>query len=203
MKAEVVNRDLKKVGEVDLKDTVFGAKEMPYLWHEMVKWQLAKKRQGTAKTKQRHEVSGTTKKMYKQKHTGRARHGSAKAPIFVGGGQVFGPIPRSYEYTIPKKMKKAAVRSALSMKHNKKLLKVVADLNIDELKTKKALAMLKPFEFETALIIDQKNDMLNRAVRNLRNFKFIQPEGINVYDLMKFNGVIVTQSALEKIQEAL
>jgi large subunit ribosomal protein L4 len=135
MQFDVVNSESKKIGEMDLKEEIFNTKLKPYLWHEIVKWQLAKKRQGTAKTKERNEVSGTTKKMYRQKGTGRARHGSAKSPIFVGGGQTFGPIPRSYDYNIPKKMKKVALSSALSMKQKRKLLKIVDALPMKGIKT--------------------------------------------------------------------
>jgi large subunit ribosomal protein L4 len=203
MQFDVVNSESKKIGEMDLKEEIFNTKLKPYLWHEIVKWQLAKKRQGTAKTKERNEVSGTTKKMYRQKGTGRARHGSAKSPIFVGGGQTFGPIPRSYDYNIPKKMKKVALSSALSMKQKRKLLKIVDALPMKGIKTKNALAMLKPFDFATALVVDVDNLNLAKSVHNLRQYKFIKPEGINVYDLMKFSGLIITKSAISKVEEAL
>lgn len=203
MQTELINIAQKKIGDVQLNDSIFTTKELPYLWHEMTKWQLAKKRQGTAKTKQRHEVSGSTRKIYRQKGTGRARHGSVKSPVFVGGGQTFGPIPRSYEYVIPKKMKKKALRSALSMKVNHKMLKVVDSLTLEQAKTKQAVALLDAFNFKSAVVIDAVNDNLKRATRNLRSYKFLQPAGLNVYDLMKFEGVIITQGALQSIEESL
>jgi large subunit ribosomal protein L4 len=200
VQVEIVNKELKKVGVAELNDSVFGLSSAPYLWHELVKWQLAGKRQGTAKTKQRNEVSGSTRKIYRQKGTGRARHGSRKAPIFVGGGQTFGPQPRSYAYTIPKSMKRKALCSALSMKIAKSCLTVVDELNVENGKTKAAVALLKPFAAPSAIVVDLENNSLKRAVRNLPDFKYLRPEGLNVYDLMRFERLIITKRALSQLE---
>ncbi len=201
MLTEVVNTQLKKVGELDLKDSLFMGKPNPTLCQELTNWQLAKRRKGNAKTKTRDEVSGSTRKIYRQKGTGRARHGSRKAPIFRGGGVTFGPQPRSYEFKLSRKLRRLALCAALSEKQANGQLKVLEDLKIETLKTKQALALLKRFSFNTAVIVDQDNALFSRAVRNLRGFKYLQPQGLNVYDLKRFEGLIITKKALETTQE--
>jgi large subunit ribosomal protein L4 len=203
MQTDVVNIQMKKVGSVELNESVFASKAKPELWHEVVKWQLARKRSGTAATKERSEIKGSTRKIYRQKGTGNARHGSRKAPIFRSGGIVFGPHPRSYDYTLPRQVKRGALCSALTHKLNGGQFKVVDEINLEEIKTKKALAILKGFEFKSSLVIDLENGFLARSVRNLDKYKFLKPEGVNVYDLLKFDGVIISKGALEALQERL
>ena len=203
MQTDVVNIKLKKVGSVELSDGVFACKEKPELWHEVVKWQLARKRSGTAATKERSEIKGSTRKIYRQKGTGNARHGSRKAPIFRSGGITFGPHPRSYDYALPRQVKKGALCSALTYKFNAGQFKVVDEIKLETVKTKEALSILQGFKFNSAIVVDRENGVLARSVRNLSKFKFLEPDGLNVYDLMKFDGVIISKSALENLQERL
>src|SRR5262245_49697640 len=154
MKIDVVSMEGKKVGELELADAVFGTKVKDYLLWEMVKAQQASKRAGTHATKTREFVRGGGKKPYKQKGTGNARQGSTRAPHFVGGGVVFGPHPRSYEYTVPKKVKRAALASALSLRVKENKLVVVDQLAFDAPKTKRMAGILKALGVERALVVD-------------------------------------------------
>lgn len=204
MKLTVYNLQNQAVGELEVADEVFAAEVKPHLHHDMVRMQLAKKRRGTAKTKGRSEVAGSGKKMYRQKGTGRARHSTSKAPQFVGGGTVFGPQPRSYDLKVPKKARKAALRSALSEKVQAGGLKVVDAFALSQVKTKEAATALQALETRKALVVDQKgNDNLRLSVRNLRDYKYIAAEGLNVADVLRFEHLVLTRAAVEAIQGAL
>lgn len=207
MKVDLKNIAGKSVGQIELSDEVFGAEVHEHLLWETVKWQLAKRRSGNASTKRMGEVRGSSIKPWKQKGTGRARQGSKKAPHWVGGGSVFGPKPRSYEYDLPKKQKKLALRSALSLRANEQKLIVLDKFDSDG-KTKavaSALAALGVAQPSSkVLIVDAKdNTLLARGTRNLRASKWLAPEGINVYDILRHETLVLTQAAAKQVEAAL
>ena len=209
-KLDVKNITGSNVGSIDLDDSVFGAEVHEHLLWEVVKWQLAKRRRGTASTKRLGEVRGSSKKVWKQKGTGQARQGSRQAPHWVGGGSVFGPKPRSYEYAMPRKAKKAALRAALSLRASENKIVVIDSFAIGGPKgsTKlvagalKALGAAQPDN--KVLIVDTKtNDNLVRGAKNLRSSQWVAPEGINVYDILRHEVLVLTQDAVKAITEAL
>lgn len=197
-----INRN--QVAERELLDAVFNTEVKEYLVHDMVRYQLAAQRQGTAKTKTRTEVSGGGRKPYKQKGTGNARQGSSRAPNHVGGGTVFGPTPRSYEFKLNRKVKKAALRSALSARYRDEQLLVLDALNLDAVSTKGFAAVLERFELgKTLVVIAGDNRNLELSARNLPNVKVLKAEGVNVYDVMKYPRLVLTEGAVEQIEGAL
>lgn len=207
-KVKVLNLGGESVGEIDLSDEVFGADVNEPLLYEVLKAQLASKRSGSANTKTRSEVAGSSKKIYKQKGTGRGRHGSIRAPNFVGGGQQHGPKPRSYAYRPPAKMRAGALRSALSLKLKEGRLTIVDTFTLDEVKTKSlanVLAVLKVAK--GSLIVDKKdNEKLRLSARNLDTHQFLPPEGVNLYDLLRHEHLVLTKNAVlalvERIQKS-
>ncbi len=201
---DVKNTAGQKVGSLNLSDAVFAAEINEHLLWEVVKWQLAKRRSGTHSTKRMSEVRGSSIKPYKQKGTGQARQGSFQAPQFVGGGSVFGPKPRSYEYKMPKKAKRLALCSALSLRANEKKL-IVLDKFETAGKTKDvATALAKLGADRKALIIDQgDNDMLARGARNLEGAKWLSVDGLNVYDILRHDTLIMTSEAMKNLEAAL
>jgi large subunit ribosomal protein L4 len=202
MQIDIVNVDGKKVGSADLDDAVFGAKVKDYLLWELVKAQQAAKRAGTHSTKTRADVRGGGKKPYKQKGTGNARQGSSRAPNHVGGGKVFGPHPRSYEYTVPKKVKRAALASALSLRAKEKKLVVVDKLSFDAPKTKTMAGILKTLGTTKALVIDEKgNANLFKSVRNLAKAKVLAPEGLNVFDILNHSDLVIAAGAIKQVEQ--
>jgi large subunit ribosomal protein L4 len=203
MKIEVKNTQGKGVGSIDLDDAVFGAEIHEHVLWEVVKWQLAKRRAGTASTKRFGEVRGSSKKIWKQKGTGQARHGSRQAVIFVGGGTTKGPKPRDYGYVLPRQVKKQALRSALSLRASEQKLIVIDNFSTDG-KTKSVAAALKALGASNkALIVDAKtNEHLVRGAKNLAASQWLAPEGINVYDILRHETLIVTQAAVTAITEA-
>ena len=201
MQIDIVNIEGKKVGSADLADAVFGAKVKDYLLWEMVKAQQAAKRAGTHDTKTRDEVRGGGKKPYKQKGTGNARQGSTRAPNHVGGGKVFGPHPRSYAYTVPKKVKRAALASALSLRAQEKKLIIVDVLAFEAPKTKRLAGILKVLGADSAVVVDGKtNANLSKSVRNLPKSKYLAPEGLNVYDILNHPSLVITAGAVKDIE---
>jgi large subunit ribosomal protein L4 len=201
---DVYNLSREKVGTIDLDDTVFGVEVREHLYYEVVRMQQATKRQGSACTKTRAEVAYSTAKLFKQKGTGRARRGSRKAATLRGGGTVFGPRPRDYSYRVPRSMRKAALRSALSGRMMESKVVVVEDFELAEIKTKGLLAVLNRFELNNALIVDDRaNENLKKSAKNLKKFKFLATEGLNVYDLLKFDVLVVTKSSVAQIEGAL
>jgi large subunit ribosomal protein L4 len=201
MQIDIVNIEGKKVGETNLTDAVFGAKVKDYLLWEMVNAQRAAKRAGTHDTKTRAEVRGGGKKPYKQKGTGNARQGSTRAPNHAGGGKVFGPHPRSYAYTVPKKVKRAALVSALSLRAQEKKVVVVDVLSFDAPKTKRLAGILKALGAESAVVVDAKtNANLAKSVRNLPKAKYLAPEGLNVYDILNHPALVIAAGAVKAIE---
>jgi large subunit ribosomal protein L4 len=202
MQIDVINIEGQKVGQMDIADEVFATKvKEPLLW-EAVKAQQAAKRAGTHATKTRMYVRGGGKKPYRQKGTGNARQGSTRSPNFVGGGVVFGPHPRSYEYTLPKKIKKAALASALSLRAQEKKLVVIDKFAFEAPKAKRMASILKTLGFASALVVDAKgNQNLAKSIRNLTKHACLPPEGLNVYDILN-HGVLVIAKDVVKAVEA-
>lgn len=199
----VYNLRREEVGKIEVSDEVFGADVNRHLFYEVVKWQLAKRRAGTANTKGRAQVRGGGAKPYKQKGTGRARQGSRRAPNHVGGGTVHGPKPRSYAYALPKKVRRGALRSALSLRAKEGHLVVVQDLNLGEVKTKKAAEVFERLVGQYALIVEGENRELTLSVRNLPRVKYLPLEGLNVFDILKYPNLVVTESMVRRIEGAL
>jgi len=191
-----------RVGELELADDVFGGEVNEALFYDVVKAQLASKRAGTHKVKNRAEVHGSTKKIYRQKGTGRSRHGAATAPQFRGGGQAFGPKPRDYSYRPPRKMRVGALKSALSMKLRDGRLLVIDDFSLPEIKTKALVHILAKLEIpKSSVIVDAAgNEALRMSVRNLADHQFLPPEGVNVYDLLRHEHLILTKGAVAALE---
>ncbi len=200
---DIVDITNNKVGETSLTDDIFGVEVNPFLIHEVVKMQLANRRSGTASTKNRSLVRGGGKKPWKQKGTGRARVGSIRSPLWKGGGTIFGPMPRDYSYLVPKKVRKNALKAALSQKLQENKLVLVDAITLDEVKSKKFVALMKTFKITNALIIDEENKNLSLSARNVTNFKVLKPEGLNVFDLMVHDYVVLTKPSLESIEKRL
>lgn len=209
MKLDVKNTAGSNVGQIDLADDVFATEVHEHLLWEVVKWQLAKRRAGNASTKRMSEVNGSSKKVWKQKGTGQARQGSRKAPHWVGGGSVFGPKPRSYEYALPKKVKKAALCAALSLRAGEKKLIVVDKFPVaDKQLTKSVAASLKNLGVaqptSKVLVVDTKdNTGLVRGAKNLASSQWLAPEGLNVYDILRHETVVISQGAVKQVEAAL
>jgi large subunit ribosomal protein L4 len=200
---EIKNLDGKTVGNVDLDDTVFGVDVNEHLLWEVVKAQRAKKRAGTHSTKRRDEVRGGGKKPYKQKGTGNARLGSSRAPNYVGGGMVFTPTPRDYEYQVPKKVMAGALRSVLSLRAKEQKLIVVDSFTLDVPKTKLIDKAIDALGGGSALLVDNKNETLKRSARNLERAKYVATEGLNVYDVLDHERLIISRSTLDAVTERL
>ena len=193
-----------KVSEVALSDAVFGAEVKPALIHQVVRMQLASRRAGTHATKRRAEVSGGGRKPWRQKGTGRARVGTIRSPIWRGGGIVFGPHPRDYAFKVPRKVKKAALISALSMKASEEKILVLRDFPMAEIKTKKFKEVLDRFGLKKALfVLDASNAVLEKSSRNIKDVKMMRSEGINVYDLLKYDHLVLLEPSIKLIEGAL
>jgi len=193
-----------KVSEIELSDAVFGAEINETAIYEVVKMQMASKRRGTASTKVRHEVRGGGRKPWRQKGTGRARAGTNRSPLWRGGGIIFGPHPRDYSYTVPKKVKKLALVSALSMKVKEERILILKDFPMDEIKTKKFKEVADRFGWKKALVlVDRANPVLEKSSRNLKGIKMMRSEGINVYDLLNHDQVVILEPSVRMIEEAL
>jgi large subunit ribosomal protein L4 len=200
---DVFNMKREKVGSIDLSDDVFDTEVREHLFYEVVKAQLASKRQGTQCAKNRSAVSGSTKKLYKQKGTGRARHGSIRAPVYVGGGQAHPPRPRDWSYDPPRRVRALALTSALSKFGKEGRLLVVDRFELAEVKTKRlveALSTLKAAE-KTLVVDSGDNEALKRSIRNCKDHQFLPPEGVNVYDLLRYDTLILSQQAAKALEE--
>jgi large subunit ribosomal protein L4 len=205
MTVDVVNAQNEKVGSVDLRDEVFGGRVKTDLIHESVVRANAAERRGTHATKSRGMVSGTGKKPWRQKGTGRAQVGEARNPLWRKGGTVFGPQPRSYEYHLPKKVEKGALRAALTQKLRDGEVIVVDALSVGEIKTRAAAEMLRRIGVEgKALLVDVKpEDKLSLSVRNIEGVRVLPSNRISARDVINTRRVVVTRAAIEKLQEAL
>ena len=198
---EVVDRAGEKVSKIDLSDDIFGTPVKKSVLHDVVRMQLAKRRSGTAKVKGRSEIVGSTKKLYRQKGTGNARAGDVKSPLRRGGGVIFGPSQRSYSYNIPKKVKLKALKMALSSKLEAGELLIIDDLKLDKVKTKEFVQVLKDFNLKKVLIVfDQDDRNVVLSARNIPNVKVIKPAGLNVYDILKYDSLLLMESAVKSIE---
>ena len=199
---KVYNIEGKEVGTIELNDAVFGVEVNEHLMHMAVVQQLANKRQGTQKAKTRSEVSGGGKKPWRQKGTGHARQGSTRAPHFTGGGVVFAPTPRDYSFKLNKKEKRAALKSALTSRVEENKFIVVDEMNFTEIKTKNFQAMLNNLSVAKALVVlEDGNTNAVLSARNIAGVKTAATNTINVYDILKYNTVIVTKAAVATIEE--
>lgn len=196
----------KQIGDINLADSVFNESVNEHAVHQVVTSQLAKIRKGTASTKTRGEVRGGGKKPWRQKGTGRARAGSIRSPLWVGGGIIFGPKPRSFDKKIPKKVKKLALRSILTDKLNNENLIVLDNLKFDQPKTSQMVELLKNLELEGAkvvIVIAEKDANIYLSARNIPGVKTLLVEALNAYDLINNDYVIIANEAVEKIEEVL
>lgn len=202
MKADVTTLDAKKAGTVELSDDVFGLEPRADLLHRMVRYQLAKRRAGTVSVRDRSEITGTTAKMFRQKGTGRARHGSAKPTIFRGGGKAFGPKPRSHAIELPKKVRALALKHALSSKAKSDALMVLDSCELKEAKTKALKSRFDELGVTSALIVDGAavQDSFARAARNIPYIDVLPVQGINVYDILRHDTLVLTRAALEALE---
>ena len=202
--ADVFDIEKKKVSQVDLNDAVFGAEVNEAIIYDVVKMQLASRRSGTASTKTRSDVRGGGKKPWRQKGTGRARAGTTISPIWRGGGIVFGPHPRDYSYSIPKKIRKKAVISALSMKFKDNKMLILKDFPMEKISTRVFKNVVDLFSLKKALfVLDENNEVLLKSSRNMKNVKMIRSEGINVYDILNHDHLILLEPSVKKIEGAL
>ena len=198
----VYNMEGKEVGTMELNDAVFGVDVNEHLVHMAVVAQLANKRQGTQKAKTRSEVSGGGRKPWRQKGTGHARQGSTRAPQWTGGGVVFAPTPRDYTIRLNKKEKRLALKSALTSRVQEQKFIVLDELKFDEIKTKKMQAVLDALKVSKALVVLNENDQnVVKSARNIENVQTALTNTINVYDILKYNTVIVTKAAVTTIEE--
>ena len=201
-KVDVFNLKREKVGELDLNDEVFAAEVKQHLFHEVINAQLASRRQGTHAAKERSAVAGSSKKIYKQKGTGRARHGSIRAPIFVGGGRAHPPKPQDFSYRPPRRVRVGALRSALSMILKEGRLTVVDAIDLGEIKTKKLQGVLVALNTgkKTLVVDDRTNENLKLSIRNMPNSLYLPPEGVNVYDLLRHEHLVVSKAAAKALE---
>lgn len=202
--AGVYDIENKRVAEIELSEAVFGAPVNEDVIYEVVRMQMASRRSGTASTKGRSDVSGSNKKPWRQKGTGRARVGNSRSPIWRGGGIIFGPTPHGYAFRVPKKVRRLALISALSMKFKEERMTILRDFPIEEFKTKRFQEVIDRFGFKkTLFVIDQQRPFLEKSSRNIRDVKMIRSEGVNVYDLLKYDHVVLLEPAVHKIEGAL
>ena len=192
------------VVQPQLKEEIFGVKARPHLLHQAVVMQLNNRRAGSAATKSKGFVRGGGKKPWRQKGTGRARAGSARSPLWVGGGTIFGPQPRDYSYRMPRQARKEALLSALSLKNREGKIIVIDRLEMEAAKTKLMAQALADLKVSSALIvIPQSDEKIERSSRNIPAVKVLRVEGLNVYDLMRYEHLILTQAALKSLEERL
>ena len=200
---DVIDLSGKKVGSIELNDEVFAAPIKKYLLTEVVEWQRAKARRGTQSVKTRTEVNGTSKKPYGQKHTGNARQGDLKAPHMRGGGVAFAPKPRAYEFAMPKAKRRAALACALTLKVKEGNLRVVKSFELKETKTKAVTTALDALKTGCTLIVDSENEKLAKSARNLADSRYLNVNGLNVVDLLRYPSLVMTEAAVQTITQRL
>lgn len=205
MKSKVITLDNQDAGAMSLADEVFALAVRPDILHRMVRWQLAKRRAGTHKTKERNEIRGSTAKIFRQKGTGRARHGSRKAPIFVGGGVAFGPRVRDHAHKLPKKVRRLALKTALSAKQAEGKLVVLDSVNLDEPKTGHLSKRLAALGWTSVLVIDgtEVDNNFKRAAANLPGVDVLPCQGANVYDILRADTLVLTKAGVEALEARL
>ena len=200
---DVYNMNKEVVGQLELSEEIFNGEIKYHLMKAYIEWQLAKKRSGNAHTKTRGEVRGGGRKPWRQKGTGRARHGSIRSPIWKGGGVVFGPRKRDWSFKLNKKTKKNALKSALNYKLKNNLIYVIDKFDLPEIKTKQVVEFLKRFNVNSALFVDTENEKLKLSSRNIVNVKYLEDKGINVFDLLKHDFLVISKDSLLQVEGVL
>lgn len=201
---DILNTKAEKVAEADLPDAIYNVPVKASVLHEVVTMQLASRRAGSASVKHRSDVQGSTRKLFRQKGTGRARRGDIKSPLLRGGGSIFGPDPRSYAYNVPKKVRRLALRMALSSKLQENRLTVLDALDLDRVKTRDFVGVFNALKLKNALIvIDEKNENLEKSSRNVPGVKVMRKEGLNVYDVLKYDSLVLLAPTLKAIEGRL
>ncbi|MGI6655919.1 MAG: 50S ribosomal protein L4 [Desulfobulbus sp.] len=201
---DVFNTRAEKIGEIDLKDELFLVTVDTGVLHEVVCMQRANRRSGNASTKTRGEVRGGGAKPWRQKGTGRARAGSRTSPVWRGGGTIFGPKPRDYSYSVPKKVKRLALKMAMSARREEGNLVVLDKFDLPAVKTKEFVAVMNNFRFDNCLVVTADTDaVLSLSSRNAVGYKVLPVAGLNVYDILKHSKLMLVQSSIEKIEERL
>lgn len=202
--ADVFDIEKKKVAQVELNDAVFGAEVNEAVVYDVVRMQMAARRSGTSSTKTRSDVSGGGKKPWRQKGTGRARAGTTRSPIWRGGGIVFGPHPRDYSFSVSKKVRKKALISVLSMKQKEDKMLILKDFPMEKISTKAFKNVVDLFGMKKVLfVLDIKNEILLKSSQNIKNVKMIRSEGINVYDILNCEHLVLLEPSVKKIEGAL
>jgi large subunit ribosomal protein L4 len=202
-KFDVVDFAGKKIAEEELSDAVFATEVRPYLLNEVVNWQRASARAGTQAALTKGEVSGTTKKPFPQKGRGVARQGSLRNPHQIGGGVAFAPKPRDYSFSMPKSKRRAALASALSARVQEGRFRLINELSFPEPKTSRVVELLKNFNFETCLLVDEDNQSAFLSARNHASVKFLRDDGVNVADILRYPFVVMTVKAAKSLEKRL
>ena len=202
-KVDIYNLQKEKVAETEIADSVFNAEIKAHLVRDVVVWQLAKRRRGTAVVKNRSKVKGGSAKPWRQKGTGRARAGTSRSPIWRGGGVIFGPQQRDYGYRLPKQIRRQALISVLSQKFQEGKLLILQDFNLEEVKTKQVAELFKAFGVEKAMLVAEDNHELSLSARNLPGALAVNQNGVNVYDLLKYDYLMLSDASLKKMEGAL
>lgn len=198
---EVKNTNGEKVSEIELSDGIFNVAVKKSVLHEVVRMQMASRRRGTASVKHRSDVAGSTSKLYRQKGTGRARRGDIKSPILRGGGVIFGPEPRSYGFKVPKKVRRLALKMALSSKLQNSEVIVLDDFAMDEVKTKAVASVIRQLDLKKPLIVTgTKNETLELSSRNIPDVKVLRAEGLNVYDILNHETLVLLEPSIREIE---
>ena len=199
---EIKNIKNESVGEIDLNDLIFNREVKNYVLHEVVRQQRAARRNGTASTKTRKDVRGSGAKPWRQKGTGRARAGTRKSPIWRGGGTTFGPKPRDYSFKLNRKVKQQAVAMALSARYQEGNLVVLDNFTLEAIKTKEFVSIMEVLELNNALIVvDSENEELSKSSRNVPGYKVMKTDGVNVYDILLHEKLVLLQPAIERLEE--
>lgn len=201
---DVINNQGEKVSKVELSDELFNVSVKKSVLHEVVTMQLAARRSGTAAVKHRSDIRGSRRKLFRQKGTGRARRGDIKSPLLRGGGVVFGPEPRSYAAKVPKRVKKLALKMALSSKFQDENLVVLDDFRLEQIKTKTFLEIISRLNLGSSLIVTHtKDEILERSSRNVPGVKVLRSEGLNVYDILKYEALVLLEPSIQGIEGRL
>jgi len=201
---DVVNSSAEKVGEIELNDSLFNVEVNESVLHDVVRMQRANRRAGNACTKTRGEVRGGGAKPWRQKGTGRARAGSRTSPIWRGGGTTFGPKPRDYSYKLPKKVRRLALRMALSARNGEGNMVVIDSLGLDAIKTRAFVEVMRNFDFDNCLVVTASDDqVVSRSARNAVGYKVLPVAGLNVFDILKYSKLMLTQDSLAQLEARL
>ncbi len=201
---DVINQEGKKVSQAELADECFNVEVKSSVLHEVVKMQLAKRRAGSAAVKNRSDIRGSSRKLFRQKGTGRARRGNIKSPLLRGGGVAFGPHPKDWGYKVPKKVRRLALKMALSSKLQEESLTILDQISLAAIKTKDFAAILAELDIDNALIVtSEKDEKLELSSRNLPQVKILRTEGLNVYDILKYNRLVLLEPSIKQIEGRL